>query len=213
MLKIILQWKDCIKMTKKQPIKYSGKYTPFSREAIIEEVKKRLTTNRFEHVLRVEETALKLAEKHGADKEKASIAALLHDVAKDEPDGEMMDLVISENLDLDLLQYGSAIWHAPAGVIKAKRDFNIEDEEILDAIRHHTVAAPEMRTVEQVIYIADYIEPGREFEGIEKARELADDSLEEAVKYAIAKTMIDLVERKRKIYPKAIDSYNAWVAK
>lgn len=200
-------------MTKNEPINYSKKYTPFSREALIEEVKKRLTEKRFEHVLRVEETALKLSEKHGVDKEKVSIAALLHDVAKDEPDGEMMDLVISENLDLDLLQYGNAIWHAPVGVIKAKRDFYIEDEEILNAIKHHTVGASEMSAVEQIVYVADYIEPGRDFSGVQTARKLADESLEKAITFAIAATMVDLVESKRKIYPKAIDSYNVWVAK
>lgn len=200
-------------MTNTQPIKYSGKYTSFSRAEIIEQVEKRLSDKRFKHVLRVEETALKLAKKHGVNQEKVSIAALLHDVAKDESDSEMMDLVISENLDLDLLQYGNAIWHAPVGAIQAQRDFDIEDEEILNAIRHHTVAAPEMSAVEQVIYVADYIEPGRDFEGIKTAREWAEKDLAEAVKYEIAETMINLVENKRKIYPKAIDSYNAWVAK
>lgn len=200
-------------MTKKQSIEYANNYTTFSREELVEQVEKRMSKKRFNHTLRVEETALKLADRYGADKEKVSIAALVHDVAKDEPEGEMMDLVISENLDLDLLQYGQAIWHAPAGVIQAQRDFDIEDEEILAAIRNHTVAAPDMSMVEQIIYVADFIEPERRFEGIERARQLAKDDLTEAVKYIITETMIHLVQEKRKIYPKAIDSYNAWVAK
>ena len=200
-------------MTNKQPIEYSGVFTPFSREELITEVKKRLSTKRFEHVLRVEQIALELAEKYEVHLEKVSIAALLHDVAKDEPDTEMMDLVISENLDLDLLQYGSAIWHAATGTVKAIRDFNIEDEEILNAINYHTVGAPEMSLVEQVVFIADYIEPGRDFEGVEEARKLAEQSLEKALKFKLKETIIDLVHRKRKIYPRIIDSYNAWVAK
>lgn len=209
----ILRWKDCIRMTKKQPIEYTQKYTTLSREEIIEEVRKRLTEYRFEHVLRVEETALELAEKYDVDLEKTSIAALLHDVAKDEPDNEMRDIVISENLDLDLLQFGSQIWHAPVGAVQARRDFEIVDEDILNAIKHHTVGAPEMSDLEKVVFIADYIEPGRDFEGAQIARELAEESLDEAIKYKMKSTVLGLAERNKKIYPKAIDSYNAWIPK
>lgn len=200
-------------MTNKQPLEYSGDFTTYSRNELIEEVKKRLTSYRFEHVLRVEETALELAKNYDVNLEKVSIAALLHDVAKDEPENEMLDLVISENLDLDLLQYGSAIWHAPIGVVKARRDFQVDDEEILNAIKHHTVGAPEMSLVEQIIFVADYIEPGRDFAGVEKAQKLAANSLEKAIKFKLTETIIDLVEKKRKIYPRVIDSFNVWVAK
>lgn len=198
-------------MTNKQTINYTGKYTSLSRDEIIEEVRKRQKNNRFEHVLRVEQTALELAKKFHVDLEKASIAALLHDVAKDEPDSEMRDIVISENLDLDLLQFGSQIWHAPAGAVQARRDFEVTDEEILKAIANHTVGAIEMSDVEKVVFVADYIEPGRDFEGVEKARELAFESLDKAIAFKIRETILDLIKRKQKIYPKAIDSYNAWV--
>ncbi len=208
----ILPWKDCIKMTK-QPIEYTGKYTSLTREDIIEEVRARLSKKRFEHVLRVELTALELAEKYDIDREKSSIAALLHDVAKEEPDSEMRDLVISENLDLDLLQFGSQIWHAPVGAVQARRDFEITDEEILTAITYHTVGAPEMTGVEKVVFVADYIEPGRDFDGVKKARKLAEKSLDKVIKLKIRDTIVDLIERKKKIYPKAIDSYNAWIPK
>lgn len=197
----------------KQPIEYTGKYTSLTREEIIEEVRTRLSEERFEHVLRVELTALELAEKYAVDLEKSSIAALLHDVAKEEPDSEMRDLVISENLDLSLLQFGSQIWHAPVGAVQARRDFEITDEEILNAITYHTVGAPEMTDVEKVVFVADYVEPGRDFTGAKKARKLAEESLDKVIQLKIKDTIIELIERKRKIYPKAIDSYNAWIPK
>lgn len=197
----------------KQPIEYTGKYTSLTREELIEEVRTRLSDKRFEHVLRVEQTALELAEKYHVDRERSSIAALLHDVAKEEPDSEMRDLVISENLDLDLLQFGSQIWHAPVGAVQARRDFEITDEEILIAITNHTVGAPEMTPVEKVVFVADYIEPGRDFDGVKKARKLAEKSLDKVIQLKIRDTIVDLVERKKKIYPKAIDSYNAWIPK
>ena len=197
----------------KLAIEYTGKYTSLTREDIIEEVRARLSKNRFEHVLRVELTALELAEKYDIDREKTSIAALLHDVAKEEPDSEMRDLVISENLDLDLLQYGSQIWHAPVGAVQARRDFEIIDEEILNAIKYHTIGTPDMTDVEKVIFVADYIEPCRNFDGVKKARKLADKSLDRVIQYKIKDTIVDLVARKKKIYPKAIDSYNACIPK
>jgi predicted HD superfamily hydrolase involved in NAD metabolism len=193
-------------------IEYTDKYTPLTRAEIIEAVQQTMSEQRMQHVLRVEETALQLAEKYGADLEKASIAALIHDVAKQQEDSEMRDIIISENLDLDLLQYGNAIWHGPVGAVLARRQFGIEDEEILRAIENHTIGAPEMSLVEQVIFVADYIEPGRDFPGVEKAREIAAESLSEAVKYEIRETLKHLIERQQRVYPRAIESYNAWVA-
>lgn len=200
-------------MTSKQGIVYTGNYTSLSREEMIEKVAEQMSEKRMAHVLRVEETALKLAETYEADLEKVSLAALLHDYAKDQPDGEMLDMIISENLDLDLTQYGSSIWHGPVGAHLARREFGVEDEEILEAIQKHTIAGVEMGLVAKIIFVADYIEPGRDFEGVKKARELADESLDEAVRYEIKGTIKHLISNKKKIYPKAIDSYNAWVAK
>lgn len=69
-----------------------------------------------------------------------------------------------------------------------------------------------MSLVEQIVFVADYIEPGRDFEGVSKARELAEESIREAVRYEMEQTIQHLLSNKMKIYPKAIDSYNAWVA-
>jgi predicted HD superfamily hydrolase involved in NAD metabolism len=200
-------------MASKRSLEYTNKYTSFTREEIIEDVTKTMSEKRMEHVLRVEETALQLAGKYNADLEKVSLAALIHDIAKQQDDSEMRDIIISENLDLDLLQYGDAIWHGPVGAVLARRQFGIEDEEILDGIAHHTIAAPEMTLVEQIIFVADYIEPGREFDGVKKARELAEESLEAVVKYQIRETIRNLILEEERIYPKAIDSYNAWITK
>lgn len=195
----------------KQLIEYTKNYTSFTREELIEEVRRRLSDKRFKHVLRVEEMALELAEKYAVDVERVSIAALLHDVAKEESSSEMLDLIISENLDLDLLQYGPQIWHAPVGAVQARREFAVEDEAILNAIKCHTIGAPEMGDVEKVIFIADYIERGRDFDGVKKARQLANESLDDAIRFKIKETILQLTKQEQKIYPKAIDSYNAWI--
>ena len=195
----------------KQLIEYTKNYTSFTREELIEEVRRRLSDKRFKHVLRVEEMAVELAEMYAVDAERVSVAALLHDVAKEESSSEMLDLIISENLDLDLLQYGPQIWHAPVGAVQARREFAVEDEAILNAIKCHTIGAPEMGDVEKVIFIADYIERGRNFDGVKKARQLANESLDDAIRFKIKETILQLTKQEQKIYPKAIDSYNAWI--
>lgn len=200
-------------MENKQGIHYSGNYTSFTREQVIEKVRETMSPKRFKHVLGVEKTALSLADKYGVEAEKISLAALLHDIAKERPDGEMRDIVISENLDLELLEYGSQIWHGPVGSELAKREYDISDEEILDAITQHTVGAPIMSLVAQVLYVADYIEPSRNFDGVEEARKIADKSLTEAVKFETIETIKHLIKQENKIYPKAIDTYNAWIVK
>src|SRR5699024_4592688 len=104
-------------MINKEPIVYSGNYTIYTRDELIKMVKEKMSKKRFQHVLGVEQTAVQLAKEYAADVEKASIAALLHDVAKEQSEDEMRDIVISENLDLDLLKFGSQIWHAPVGAV------------------------------------------------------------------------------------------------
>lgn len=198
---------------KKNKVDYSDDYLSISRDELIEVMENNLSKRRLKHVLRVEKTALKLADKYHADKEKVSIAALSHDYAKERPDDEMRDLIISENLDLELLQYGSNIWHGPIGAVLMKNEYHLEDEEILEAINYHTIGSPKMSLVAKIIYVADFIEPKRSFKGIEVARDLADKDLDEAIGFISSHTISHLLKRKNKIYPRAIETYNAWVAK
>lgn len=191
-------------------VKYSTQYTDLSRKELAKVMEKAVSKRRYKHVMRVEKTALELAEKYGVDKEKVSIAAIAHDYAKERSDEEMMDLIISENQDLEMLQFGSNVWHGPIGAVLLKNEYNISDDEILEAVKCHTIGAPKMSKVAQVIYIADFIEPKRSFRGVEKARRLAEKSLEETLAYIAKHTLKNLVKRNMKVYPKAIETYNAW---
>lgn len=198
---------------KKNKLSYTQNYSEMTREQLVDIMEKTLSKRRFKHVLRVEKAALKLAELYEADLEKVSIAALAHDYAKEKPDEEMRDLIISENLDLDMLQFGSNIWHGPLAAVLMKNEYNIENEEILEAIRCHTIGSPRMSRIAQLVYVADFIEPNRSFKGVDEARELAKTDLNEAVAYISRHTMHNLIKRKTKIYPRAVETYNAWAVK
>lgn len=195
-------------------MKYSDEYTALDREALMQAVQMRMSERRFKHVLGVEETAVALAERYGESPEKASIAALTHDYAKERTDEEFQ-LAIDQGEYEDkkeLLKYGNAIWHGLVGADFVARELEITDEEILNAIRLHTTGAAEMTLLDKIIYIADYIEPGRNFPGVEDARVIAFSDLDQAVAFETKHTLAHLVEAENPVYPKTIETYNRWVA-
>lgn len=184
-----------------------------TRNELLRKIQGSMGDKRFKHVLGVEEMALKLAELYGANSEQVSLAALCHDYAKERPDDEMIELIRSQDFDLTLLDYGNQIWHGILGAYLAKKELGINDEEVLQAIRLHTTGAKEMSLLDKVIYVADFIEPGRRFPGVEEARVVAFRNLDEAVAYETKQTLSHLINQEVKIYPKTIETYNQWVVK
>ncbi len=145
------------------------------RLAILKRIKKKLSDKRFQHTLRVESEAIKLANHYRGDCQKASIAALLHDNAKNYDDDKKLRLVYKYNIQLNQSEKANIdLVHAKLGSVIAAKKFNIDDIDILNGIKFHTTGRPGMSLTEKIIYIADFIEPGRKaFPGLEKARELA----------------------------------------
>lgn len=195
-------------------MKYSDRYTVMDREALMQAVQMRMSERRFKHVLGVEETAIALAEQFGESPEKASIAALTHDYAKERSDEEFQLAIERGNYanKTELLKYGNAIWHGLVGAEFVARELNISDEEILNAIRLHTTGAAEMTLLDKIIYVADYIEPGRSFPGVEDARVIALRDLDQAVAFETKHTLAHLIEAENPVYPKTTETYNRWVA-
>lgn len=193
---------------------YSDRYTAMDREALMQAVQMRMSERRFTHVLGVEETAVALAERFGESPEKASIAALTHDYAKERSDEEFQLAIEQGNYEnkAELLKYGNAIWHGLVGADFVARELDITDEEILNAIRLHTTGAAEMTLLDKIIYVADYIEPGRKFPGVEDARVIALRDLDQAVAFETRHTLAHLIESENPVYPKTIETYNRWVA-
>ncbi|MCC4495921.1 bis(5'-nucleosyl)-tetraphosphatase (symmetrical) YqeK [Limosilactobacillus reuteri] len=190
---------------------YNKSYIPMTRSELIDRLKKALKNKRFQHVLRVEKTAIELAAQYGVDIEKASIAGLCHDYAKQRPDEDFIAEIKKKGLNPLLLDYGNAIWHGVVGAELIKDELGIWDEDILNAVRHHTTGAPVMTKLEQVIYMVDYIEPGRDFAGVKKARVITAANLQAGVAYQTKHTLAYLIENGKPVYPKTIDTYNAWV--
>lgn len=201
-----MKW-GCIEMIKLNP------YTEEARLLLVKQVQMQMSEARFEHVLGVEQSAIALAKRYGCSVEKASIAALTHDYAKERSADEFRFIIENRGFDLNLLRWGNAIWHGLVGAYFVEHELGITDHDILEAIRLHTTGAPQMSLLSKIIYVADYIEPGRDFPGVEEARRLAVLDLDQAVAFETKQTLQYLIGKNFPIYPKTIETYNQWVAK
>lgn len=183
-----------------------------NRKEALELVKPHLTEHRYIHTIGVVDTAVDLAERFGADTHKAMLAAVFHDYAKFRPKEEMRSIIERERLGEDLMLYGSELWHAPVGALLVKTEIGLQDDEILQAIRSHTSGRVGMGLLEKIIFLADYIEPGRQFPGVDEVREIAGNDLDEAVKQAIINTVVFLLKRNLPVYPGTLHTYNEMVS-
>ncbi|GIN75029.1 hypothetical protein CHCC14820_3640 [Bacillus paralicheniformis] len=181
------------------------------REEALACVQEQLTEQRYIHTVGVMETAVKLAERFGADVKKAEIAAIFHDYAKFRPKEEMKQIILNGGGPLEVLDFHHELWHAPAGAALVKTEVGITDEDILSAIRFHTSGRPNMTLLEKVIYVADYIEPGRRFPGVEEVRTLAEEDLDLALIQALKNTITFLISKNQAVYPETVATYNALV--
>lgn len=195
-----------------QTVEYQKHYYAGSRKELIAKVKEQVSEKRFKHILGVEQAALELARANDYELEKASVAAIVHDYAKERSDSEFKALIVQTGLEQDLLNWNNFIWHGVVGAEIIKKELKITDEEILNAVRRHTVGAKEMTMLDQIVYVADYIEPGRDFPGVDQARQLAAESLRAAVEFETKHTLLYLMNNDKTIYPAAILTYNSYVA-
>jgi predicted HD superfamily hydrolase involved in NAD metabolism len=180
-----------------------------NRDALMESVKRQMPAKRWEHTLGVIETSGLLAHKYGADPVKADVAAILHDYVKYWPVEKMRQVIVEQRLPGDLLSYDKELWHAPVGASVVSREFGIDDEEILNAIRYHTSGRERMTVLDKVVCLADYIEPGRDFPGVNEIRELAKHNLEQALIAGFDSTLQYLLKLGKKIYPLTLLARNS----
>ena len=172
--------------------------------------KEKLPKKRFDHSLRVAETAVKLAEIYDGDVSKAELAGVLHDYCKYDDLSSMYQVVRQYDLDNDLLSYGGEILHGPVCAALMKAKYGIEDEEVLSAIHYHTTGRQHMTKTEKLVFIADYIEPGRKTPGVEEIRDMAynQGSLDKTIYEISKRTVLFLIDKDITVYGATIACLN-----
>lgn len=178
-----------------------------SREEMVKKLKGSLKPGRFVHTLGVEQTAGELALGYGVDPEQARLAGLLHDCAKGRGAEEMRRLIRQGNIqDVDEMEWQTvSLLHAPAGAAAARLEYGVTDEAVLNAIRWHTTGRPNMSPLEELIYLADVIEPNRPgYPGLDRVREAAQRNLKEAIRLAVQDTVGYVRQNKRQLHSRSL---------
>lgn len=184
-----------------------------SRAAIVAQMHERLDDVRFAHCVRVEATARVLAERFGEDVDRAGLAGLLHDYGKQIPVADYRAVIEREGFDPVLQEYGRGVWHGLVGVWFIQTELGIDDPVVLQAIEHHTTGAPNMTTLDQIIFVADFIEPKRALPAEVAAREAAETDLAEATRIELGNTLTYLIENRRPVFPLTFATYNAFLTR
>ena len=172
-------------------------------------LKENLLEKRYIHVKGVATMAKKLAELNNVSEEKAEIAALAHDVAKNLSKDKMKEIITENNINISPLEESNSnLWHSIIAPIVAKDKLGIEDEEILDSIRWHTTGKENMSVLAKIIYIADMIEPNRDFNGVEEIRKITYDNLDSGVYHGLTHSIQFLLTKNLLIDENTIKARN-----
>ena len=172
-------------------------------------IKSLMSENRYNHCVNVSKEAVKLAKRYGGDEEKAAIAGILHDITKEMPKEEQLQIMLDSGIILDDIQKNAPkLWHGISGSVYIKNHLDIDDEDILNAICYHTTGRAGMSLLEKIIFVADFTSEERTYKGVATMRKKSRKSLEDAMLYGFKFTFSDLSSRELAIHPDELACYN-----
>lgn len=175
----------------------------------------RLSPRRYQHSLNVARTAADLAGHYGVDRDKAYLTGILHDYAKDLKPGELLHIAGENGLiDCEVERQVPDLLHAPVGACLLSRELGVEDREILEAVRVHTMGSLHMNTLDKIIFLADMIEPGRnQYPDLEHLRRLVYSDLDQAMLLGLDSTIRYCLDRRALLHPATVEVRNIYLQK
>ncbi|MDW7740027.1 MAG: bis(5'-nucleosyl)-tetraphosphatase (symmetrical) YqeK [Bacillota bacterium] len=176
-------------------------------------IKEHLGDKLYRHSLSVADSAEKLAIRHGADAGRAYLAGVVHDYGKPYSHKKLLELAVKLELRLDRITRGeSRLLHAPVGAALLRSEHQLDDPEVIQAVTYHTTGRPGMSLLEKVVYLADYIEIGRNYKGVEIIREVAFENLDRAMLKAVEIAICSIIERGLLLHPRSVALRNCLLA-
>lgn len=172
-----------------------------------EKLIKKIGEKRYNHCIRVCDTALAINKNYKINEQKIIEAAILHDCAKYNEEYYYNKYKNKYNFDENII-VNKSVSHAFIGFVVAKEEYNIIDIEVLNAIKYHTTGRPNMTLLEKIIFLADAIEPQRDYKGVNKLRSMAKVDLDKAILLSLDETIKFLINKKQPIFPLTIDTRN-----
>lgn len=172
-------------------------------------LKKNLKERRYIHTLGVRDTAVSMAVHFGEDEKKAELAGLLHDCAKNLRNEDLLKLALESGCNIDFVSMVEPqLLHGFCGSIIAEKTMGVSDKYILDSIIYHTTGRENMTRLDKIIYLADYIEPNRNFQGVDYLRNLSYMDLDKAMLYAFDNTIKYVISKGKLIHMETIKGRN-----
>ncbi len=172
-------------------------------------LKEHLSAKRYIHSLNVAAECKKLAVKYGEDKEKAYFAGLLHDVCKELSPEEQQRLIAESGFAVCREELETrSLWHAVAGAYFVKSVWGVEDIDIINSIRFHTVGRAGMSRLEEIVYLGDLVSADRTYKDVEKMRKLVYSDLDAAMLEGLVFSIKSVVKKGGFIPPCTVDGYN-----
>ncbi|MGK7886467.1 MAG: bis(5'-nucleosyl)-tetraphosphatase (symmetrical) YqeK [Crocosphaera sp.] len=180
------------------------------REKVIDWLKNNVSEHRLQHILGVEKMCEQLAISHKLDPKKAAKAGLMHDLAKFFPPPKLLAMAKREHNEIDTVCLSNPhLLHADVSAMVARDTFGVTDEDILNAIRNHTLGKPEMSHLSCIVFIADALEPNRgESIELEKMRQVSSTNLYKSVQQTCEYSLQHLMKHDKTIHPRAILTRN-----
>lgn len=166
---------------------------------LIDKIRARLKDKRFKHTLSVQQEALKLSRQYHCNSENASLAAILHDMCRDDHIETLNTYVKKYNLD-NIYLNNKPLSHSKVASLIAKEELNISHEEVINAVSFHTTGRANMSLLEKIIFLSDMIEKDRSYKGIDELRELAYKDLDSACLMALDQTIKYVIEKKEYLH-------------
>ena len=172
-------------------------------------IKTKMGNKRYIHSINVAKQAVHLAEKYHVDVKKAQTAGILHDITKEMPEEQQLELIKKAGIALTPFQLNvPKLWHSISACVYLRQFLGIEDEDILSAVRYHTTGRKGMSMLEKVIFAADFTGEERNYEGAEEMKAYAEESLDKVILEGVSFSINDLIARKKTIAPDSVDAYN-----
>lgn len=172
-------------------------------------IKNSLSTDRYHHSIGVMNESVKLAIYYSVDEKKAQIAGLLHDCAKQFDDTKAIEIIEKHDIFLDEIQKQThSLYHGVLAPIIASACYGVTDREILDAICWHTTGRAGMTYLEKIVFIADYIEPGRKLDNILQARKAAYEDLNRCILMITDSSIRHVLTKGDLLHPDTVNARN-----
>lgn len=172
-------------------------------------IRERLSEYRYHHSVCVAKEAVKYAKRYGADEKKAEIAGLLHDITKETPLEEQLEIIEGAGFEMtDVQRNAPKLWHSISGSIYVKKYLDIEDDDIINAIRYHTTGRKNMSLLEKIVFLADFTSEERDYSDVDIIREKAESSMREGIIYGLQYTIRKLAKKELPLSEDSVDAYN-----